>query len=266
MKIFANIGFEHLGEDIASEIIQTLVRLGDMKWNFRAVETKYIVLYSLPFIYLAFFKLLHHHPSRVFPFDYDFPTLKELDSSVQFYHFLVFSHNCLLYSASSTAKLNCGCKCMSSSWQCNALTNWNLLQDFSKVNWWAIMNNNVIFTLPDQQCLYFIVSYMKHHFMHYLHIKIPGWCSQAGYAINSDTKSGKLPLEPQALEEWGFSPWKTATLRVQLYMANSGVPPPKFVNFAGFLPNQSCQQPGLWLPLEPQTPHLQVILCLPTLA
>lgn len=39
---------------------------------------------------------------------------------------------------------------------------------------------------------------MLHHFMHYLHIKIPGWCNHSGYAINSDTKSGKVPLEPQA--------------------------------------------------------------------
>lgn len=86
---FSNLGFEHLDEDIASEIIQSLARLGYTKRNFKAVETKYIVLYSLPFIYPAFFKPLHNH-SWVFPFDYDFPTLKGLDSSVEFHHCLVF--------------------------------------------------------------------------------------------------------------------------------------------------------------------------------
>lgn len=58
---FSNLGFEHLDEDIVSEIIQSLARLGYMKRNFKAVETKYIVLYSLPFIYPAFFKPLHNH-------------------------------------------------------------------------------------------------------------------------------------------------------------------------------------------------------------
>lgn len=104
---FPNLGFEHLDEDIASEIIQSLAKLGYMMWNIRAAETKYTVLYSLPFIYPAFFKLLHNHP-RVFPFDYDFPTLKELDSSVQFYHFL-FSYQLqlspLFYIQHSKTKL-----------------------------------------------------------------------------------------------------------------------------------------------------------------
>lgn len=50
---FSNLGFEDLNEDIASEIIQSLAGLGYMKWNSRAVETKYSCTSVLPPLYLS---------------------------------------------------------------------------------------------------------------------------------------------------------------------------------------------------------------------